>query len=75
MTRWTFTRGGMGIALSPDVSIKPMRHGTEAGEHLNQRDMSGGGASAGEGGHILLDCTKAGGRRAELEPEQDGRGV
>ena len=32
----------MGIALAPDVSIKPMRHGTEAGEHLNQRDMSGG---------------------------------
>ena len=33
----------MGIALAPDVSIKPMRHGTEAGERLNQRDMSGGG--------------------------------
>ena len=43
MTRWTFTGGDMGIVLSPDVSIKPMRHGTEAGEHLDQRDMSGGG--------------------------------
>ena len=64
----------MGIALAPDVSIKPMRHGTEAGERLDQRDMSGG-ASAGEGGHILLHYTKAGGQRAELEPEQDGRGV
>ena len=43
MTRWTFTGGDMGIALSPDVSIKPMRHGTEAGEHLNQRDSIVGG--------------------------------
>ena len=41
----------MGIALAPDVSIKPMRHGTEAGERLDQRDMSGG-ASAGEGGQV-----------------------
>ena len=32
MTRWTFTGGDMGIVLSPDVSIKPMRHGTEAGD-------------------------------------------
>ena len=65
----------MGIALAPDVSIKPMRHGTEAGERLNQPDMSGGGASASQGGHILLHYTKAGGQRVELEPDQDGRGV
>ena len=32
----------MGIALAPDVSIKPMRHGTEAGERLNKSGMSGG---------------------------------
>ena len=43
----------MGIALSPDVSIKPMRHGTEAGERLNQSDMSGGGQGGVKGSYTL----------------------
>ena len=45
----------MGIALAPDVSIKPMRHGTEAGERLNQRDMSRGGQGGVKG--VIYSCT------------------
>ena len=45
----------MGIALAPDVSIKPMRHGTEAGERLDQRDMSGGGRVQVKG--VRYSCT------------------
>ena len=55
LKRWTFTRGDMGIALAPDVSIKPMRHGTEAGERLSQRDMSGGGEGGVNG--VIYSCT------------------
>ena len=55
LKRWTFTRDGMGIALAPDVSIKPMRHGTEAGERLDQRDMSGGGRVRVKG--VRYSCT------------------
>ena len=62
----------MGNELWSTLSIEGMPYESEA---LNGVTHEFRGWMVGDGGSGIVHRTKAGGRRAELEPDQDGRGV
>ena len=62
----------MGMVLCSTLSIEGIPYENEA---LNGVTHEFRGWMVGDGGSGIVALSKAGGRRAELEPEQDGRGV